>query len=70
MPFAMSGHLQTALIAPIGRSPYNRLFAQRYFGQGKAAGVVEGRVQGRTEGRAEGRVEIILKQLGARYGAV
>jgi hypothetical protein len=45
---------------------YQSEFAQRYFGQGKAAGVIEGR----TEGRAEGRVEIILKQLATRYGAV
>jgi hypothetical protein len=37
---------------------YQSEFAQRYFGQGKAAG------------RAEGRVEIILKQLATRYGAV
>jgi hypothetical protein len=41
---------------------YQSEFAQRYFGQGKAAGVVEG--------RTEGRVEIILKQLATRYGAV
>jgi hypothetical protein len=37
---------------------YQSEFAQRYFGQGKAAGVVEGRVQ------------IIFKQLSRRYGAV
>jgi hypothetical protein len=41
---------------------YQSEFAQRYFGQGKAAGVIEG--------RAEGRVEIILKLLATRYGAV
>jgi hypothetical protein len=37
---------------------YQSEFARRYFGQGKAAGVVEG------------RVEIILKLLATRYGAV
>jgi hypothetical protein len=41
---------------------YQSEFAQRYFGQGKAAGVIEG--------RTEGRVEIILKLLATRYGAV
>jgi hypothetical protein len=37
---------------------YQSEFARRYFGQGKAAGMVEG------------RVEIIFKQLARRYGAV
>jgi hypothetical protein len=41
---------------------YQSEFAQRYFGQGKAAGVIEG--------RTEGRVEIILKLLATRYGAL
>jgi hypothetical protein len=41
---------------------YQSEFARRYFGEGKAAGVIEG--------REEGRVEIILKQLATRYGAL
>ena len=45
---------------------YQSEFARLYFGQGRAAGVVEGR----TEGWTEGRLEIILKQLATRYGAV
>jgi hypothetical protein len=53
---------------------YQSEFAQRYFGQGKAAGVAEGRIEGRTEGRTEGRIEgcaeIILKLLATRYGPV
>jgi hypothetical protein len=37
---------------------YQSEFARRYFGEGKAAGVIEG------------RVEIILKLLATRYGAL
>jgi predicted transposase YdaD len=57
---------QVLLAMDASRYQYQSEFAQRYFGQGNAAGVVEGRVQGRTEGR----VEIILKLLATRYGAV
>jgi hypothetical protein len=54
---------QRALLAmDASKYQYQSEFAQRYFGQGKAAGVVQG--------RTEGRVEIILKQLATRYGAV
>jgi hypothetical protein len=50
---------QRALLAmDASKYQYQSEFAQRYFGQGKAAG------------RAEARVEIILKQLATRYGAV
>ena len=53
---------------------YQSEFARRYFGQGKAAGMMEGRAQGHVEGRVEGRVEgcigVILRQLSARYGAL
>ncbi len=49
---------------------YQSEFAQRYFGQGRAAGVVEGRTEGLTEGRTKGRLEIVLKLLATRYGAV
>jgi predicted transposase YdaD len=43
---------------------YQSEFAKHFLSQGRS----EGRAEGRSEGRAEGKVEVVLKQLGLRFG--
>lgn len=42
--------------------------AERLRAEGRAEGRAKGRAEGRAKGRAEGRAELVLKQLGLRFG--